>query len=67
MWLLENLKYCMWFTCVSPIIFLLNNIHLELSLISQISQSIKEAPEAHRVSLYKETICQNVYHFVNAE
>ena len=57
MWLLENLKFHMWLTCISPIVFLLNSIHLDLSLTSQIPWSIKEEPEAHRVSSCKERVC----------
>ena len=40
--LMENLKFRMWLTCMSPIVFLLNSIHLELSLTSQIPWPIEE-------------------------
>lgn len=62
MWLLEHLKFHMWLTCMSPIIFLMNSIHLEPLLISQIPGSVKEERKTHR-SLY----AKNVSECVDAE
>lgn len=39
---MENLKFHMWLTCMSLIVFLLNSIHLDLSLTSQIPWPIEE-------------------------
>ena len=39
---MENLKFHMWLTCMSPIVFSLNSIHLDLSLTSQIPWPIEE-------------------------